>query len=174
MAHDDELREFLAARLDRLSATAYLLTGNHHDAEDLLQAALVKVTARWPRIHELRDPGHYVWRVLYNEHVSLWRRRRRRITAYAEEDLSAYASGRDEAAHVVRRLVIQQALARLTPKQRAVVVLRYFEDLTEEESARILGCTLGTIKSQTHRALAKLRQVAPELEHLWLDGAGVR
>lgn len=85
MDHDD-LREFLRSRLHRLSATAYLLTGDHHEAEDLLQNALVKVADKWHRIARTHDPYAYVWRLLYNEHISTWRRLTRRVATVATAD----------------------------------------------------------------------------------------
>jgi RNA polymerase sigma-70 factor (sigma-E family) len=155
--------EFVMARTGALSRTAYLLTGDHHLAEDLLQVALSRVASRWPEVRGGR-PEAYVRRVLVNEFLS-WRRRRR----YHEQPVAEPepASVRpDVASAVVRRMLIGQALARLSPRQRAVVVLRYFDDLTEADAAEVLGCAIGTVKSQTHNALARLRAVAPELAEL--------
>lgn len=172
-ADQQDLRDFLRSRLHRLSATAYLLTGDHHDAEDLLQNALVKVAAKWSRIARTDDPDAYVWKLLYNEHISGWRHRRRRLAAIPTASVPDRAATGDLATGMVRRMVVEQALARLTPKQRAVIVLRYFQDLPEAAAAEILGCSTGTIKSQTNYALRRLRELSPELELLMTD-EGVR
>ncbi len=156
----DGFDEFVAARSAALSRTAFLLTGDHHLAQDLLQVALSRVADRWRR---LRDgaPDAYARRIMVNELTS-WRRRRR----YHERPVEAVAEDpapEDWPSAVIRRVVIGRALARLTPKQRAVLVLRFYEDLSEAATAEALGCSLGTVKSQTHQALSRLRVVAPEL-----------
>ncbi|MEV0560868.1 SigE family RNA polymerase sigma factor [Dactylosporangium sp. NPDC050588] len=166
---DDEasFREFVSARIGRLSRVAYLLTGEHHAAEDLVQVTLIKVARHWRRVVQGGTPDAYVRRALYHEHVSSWRSRRGREVLAAdppERDI-----GRDESADAVRRIVLRDALARLAPGHRAVIVLRYFEDLSEAETADTLGCSVGSVKSQTHHALARLRVVAPELVELIED-----
>jgi RNA polymerase sigma-70 factor (sigma-E family) len=151
---------FVSARAASLSRTAYLLTGNHHSAEDLLQVALSRVAARWPQVRDGR-PEAYTRRVMINEFTS-WRRRRwygERPAEHIDERLTAP----DLAVSVVRRVVVARALARLTARQRAVLVLRFYEDLSEAEAAETLGCSVGTVKSQTHLALARIRAAAPEL-----------
>jgi RNA polymerase sigma-70 factor (sigma-E family) len=163
---DDEtgFREFVAARLPRMSGVAYLLTGDHHAAQDLVQTALVKLARHWRRVSGTGAPDAYVRRVIYNAHVSAWRRRRgAEVSTAAPPDR---AGPRDEAADTVRRLMLRQALARLTPRQRAVIVLRFYEDMSERDAAEALGCSVGTVKSQTHHALERLRVVAPELADL--------
>ncbi|UWZ49527.1 SigE family RNA polymerase sigma factor [Dactylosporangium matsuzakiense] len=166
---DDEagFREFVAARLGRLSRIAFLLTGDHHAAEDLVQVTLVKVARHWRRVTRAGAPDAYVRRALYHEHVSSWRARRRLEMTTA--DPPDRAGGRDESAEAVRRIVLRDALARLAPGQRAVIVLRYFEDLSEADTADALGCSVGSVKSQTHHALARLRAIAPELAELIED-----
>jgi RNA polymerase sigma-70 factor (sigma-E family) len=163
---DDEaaFREFVAARLARMSGVAYLLTGDHHAAQDLVQATLVKLARHWRRVSTVGTPDAYVRRMLYNEHVSAWRRRRRVELPTAAPPERADA--RDEAADAVRRLMLRQALSRLTPRQRAVIVLRFYEDMSEADTAEALGCSVGTVKSQTHHALDRLRVLAPELADL--------
>lgn len=156
--------EFVAARSAALGRTAYLLTGDHHRAEDLLQTALVKVARHWERIET--SPEAYARRVLYHENISWWRRRRfveRPLEGYA--DRAAAASGDPDL-----RLTLDQALTRLTVKQRTVLVLRFYEDLTEVQTAAALGIQPGTVKSVTRQALARLRVLAPELAEL--VGAG--
>jgi RNA polymerase sigma-70 factor (sigma-E family) len=143
--------EFVAARSTRLLRTAYLLTRDHALAEDLLQTALTKAWFAWSRIE--RDPEPYVRKILVNTFASWWRRRWNGEQAYAEppEPEPAGPGATDD------RHDLWTAMGRLPRRQRAVVVLRYVEDLTEAETARVLGVSLGTVKSQTSKALAKLR-----------------
>jgi len=161
----DGFREFVVARRSALSRTAYLLTGDHAVAEDLLQASLVRIAAHWHRIGG-GDPEAYLRRVMVNERTSRWRRRRYAVEVpTTTESLAALAtaSGPDTADAVIRRATLAAALAQLPPRQRAVIVLRFFEDLSEAQAADVLGCAIGTVKSQTHLALAKLRALAPTL-----------
>ncbi|QFR02458.1 SigE family RNA polymerase sigma factor [Streptomyces phaeolivaceus] len=162
-AGQESFREFVAGRSSALLRTAVLLSGgDRHAAEDLLQNALIKAAGRWQRIDE---PEAYVRRILYRQQVSRWRLKwRRRELTVAEPPESA--GDADGAAGVELRLVMRGALARLTARQRTVLVLRYFEDLPEGEVARILGCSVGTVRSTTHRSLARLRALAPELAAL--------
>ncbi len=153
-----DFSEFVAARSMTLLRVAHVLTGDQHRAEDLVQGALTKLAARWQRVD---DPDAYVRRVIYNDQVSVWRRRAR-----IREDPVAEAPDRPAAdgfAGAERRIDLRSALSRLGPRQRAVLVLRFFEDLPEAEVARLLGCSVGTVRSQAHRALARLRTLAPEL-----------
>jgi RNA polymerase sigma-70 factor (sigma-E family) len=143
---------FVAARGDALWRSAWLLTGDGHLAEDLVQTALAKSYAAWDRIG---DPGGfeaYVRRTLYTTYVSWWRRRWNGERPAAEVP-ETVAPGPDLA---VRRDLLT-ALADLPHGQRAVVVLRWFEDLSERETADVLGCSVGTVKSQASRAMAALR-----------------
>jgi RNA polymerase sigma-70 factor (sigma-E family) len=163
---DDEaaFREFVAARLGAMSRVAYLLAGDHHGAEDLVQSSLVKLAQHWKRVSAATSVDAYVRRVIYHEHISTWRRHRNaEIPVPEAPDVNA---GPDLADVAVRRLVLRQALARLTPRQRAVLVLRFFEDLSEAETAEVLRCSVGTVKSQTNYALGRLRALAPELADL--------
>jgi RNA polymerase sigma-70 factor (sigma-E family) len=159
----ESFREFVAGRSSALLKTAVLLSGgDRHAAEDLLQNALIKAAGRWQRIDE---PEAYVRQILYRQQVSRWRLKwRRRELTVAEPPENAGAA--DGVAGVELRLVMRGALARLTARQRSVLVLRYFEDLPEAEVARILGCSVGTVRSTTHRSLARLRELAPELAAL--------
>jgi RNA polymerase sigma-70 factor (sigma-E family) len=152
----EDFEAFVAARYDALLRTAYLLTGDHHDAEDLLQQTLVKAVAAWGRI--TGDPEPYVRTILVRQNVSRWRRRRWR--ELATETLPD-AEGPDEG--VEDRLELHRALGELAPRQRAVIVLRYYEDLTEAQTAETLGIAVGTVKSQTRDALQRLRDVLPGL-----------
>ncbi len=160
MTSDEEgFTEFVVARTSALSRTAYLLTGNHHDAEDLVQTALFKAAKQWRRIR--KEPEPYVRRILYTENISRWRARSRRPAEYPTDHLPEPSAG--EPPDPTARFTLQRALARLTPKQRTVLVLRYFEDLTEEQTAAAMGVRLGTVKSQTRHALLRLQQLSPEL-----------
>lgn len=160
MITDDEagFAEFVAARQVALSRTAYLLTGDHHLAQDLVQAALMEAAKHWRRIHT--SPEAYVRRAMYHQNISWWRRRRVAESALGGHDGAAPAVDSD------LRLTLDQALARLTPKQRTVLVLRYYEDLTEVETARALSLSTSTVKSTNRQALARLRTLAPELAEL--------
>jgi RNA polymerase sigma-70 factor (sigma-E family) len=152
---------YVRQRGQALFRIAYLLTGDHHHAQDLVQQALLRVVGRWRRLVADGDPDPYVRRVLYTEHVGRWRRSRRSVSetgpTFAEP---VVADATDE---VVTSVALRQALARLAPRQRAVIVLRYFEDLTEAQTADMLGIRVGTVKSQARDALARLRELAPEL-----------
>jgi RNA polymerase sigma-70 factor (sigma-E family) len=154
--------EYVRARTPALTRLAYLLTGNAHDAEDLVQTALALAAGRWRR---LDDPEAYLRRILYTQSVSRWRRMRAR----PPETLTAAMPERVVDTDLDTKLVLAAALRRLTAKQRAVLVLRFYEDHTEVEAARILGISPGTVKSQTRHALRRLRELAPEL----VDLAGV-
>jgi len=151
----DDFREYVAARSAALLRTAYLLTGNRQDAEDLLQTALAKSYLAWDRIEDKGAADAYVRRVLVNTQNSWWRRRR--VDEYPTDELPEPPSGRDATADHDLRGALWAALGRLPKRQRAAVVLRYYEDLTEAETAAVLGISLGTVKSTVSRALAKLR-----------------
>ncbi|MEV0181480.1 SigE family RNA polymerase sigma factor [Streptomyces sp. NPDC050625] len=163
----ERFREFVAGRSSALLRTAVLLTGgDRHAAEDLLQNALVKAAGRWQRIDE---PEAYVRQILYRQQISRWRLKwRRREVTVAEPPEAGHAPDASGAAEL--RLVLRAALSRLTARQRTVLVLRYFEDLPEADVARMLGCSVGTVRSTTHRSLARLRALAPELAALGPDG----
>lgn len=149
--------EFVRARRQALLRTAYLLTGQHADAEDLVQAALIKAVPHWRKIAD--NPEPYVRRILARESVSRWRRRRWREVS--SDALPETATGDPD---VAAREDLRRALASLAPRQRAVIVLRYFEDLSEAETADALDIAVGTVKSQTRDALRVLRQRLPELD----------
>jgi RNA polymerase sigma-70 factor (sigma-E family) len=160
MAEEAEFDTFVVARSSALMRTAYLLTQDHQLAEDLVQTALFKAALRWHRI--TGDPEPYVRRILYTESISWWRRRTRRVA----ESAPRYDEPSADAVDVDVQLSLERALQRLTPRQRAVLVLRYYEDLTEVEAARVLGVGPGTVKSMHRQALARLRAVAPDLGQL--------
>ena len=143
-----DFEAFVGARRGALLRTAYLLTGNHHDAEDLVQSALIKVVPKWGRIKDRPEP--YVRQVLARESVSRWRGRRWREVA---TDVLPEAPHHDN----TDRIELLEDLRRLSPRQRAVLVLRYFDDLTEAETAEALRISVGTVKSHARDALARLR-----------------
>ncbi len=159
---DDQAREdfrtYVAARSPALLRTAYLLTGNRADAEDLLQTALAKTYLAWDRIREREAVDGYVRRVMVNTQTSWWRRRK--VDEHPTGELPERGSGRDETADLDLHDALWTALATLPKRQRAMVVLRYYEDLSEAETARVLGVSVGTVKSTTSRALVKLRDTA--------------
>lgn len=146
------------ARQQALVRTAYLLTGDFQRAEDLVQEALVRAAIRWDVLRD-SNPDAWMRTVIYREHVSWWRRHRRESVVATVADGSLAPPG--EAG-----LMLTDALARLTRGQRAAVLLRYVEDLTAAQAADVLGVSVGTVKKQTSIALARLREVAPELEEL--------
>jgi len=154
---------FVAARQPALLRAAFLLTGDRGLAEDLVQEALTKLAFRWERVGA-SHPEAFVRTVLFRDSVSWHRRHRRERIGPAPERV-----GRDESETVLLRIPLLEALAQLTPGQRSVVVLRYYEDLTEAQAADVLGVSVGTVKSQTHAALRRLRAVAPELRGLMVE-----
>lgn len=154
-AHED-FRCFVVDRSPALLRTAYVLTGQRADAEDLLQTTLAKSLLAWDRV---RDPGArdaYVRRVMLNSYLSSWRRRRR-LEEVPTEVLPERSSGRDAGADLAVRDVLWTAVVALPRRQRAMVVLRYYEGLSEAETAQALGVCAGTVKSSTSRALRSLR-----------------
>jgi RNA polymerase sigma-70 factor (sigma-E family) len=152
MASDVEFEEFVLARSPALLRTAYLLVRDMQLAEDLLQTSLTKAWFAWKRVNG--DPEPYVRRILVTTSVSWWRQRWTHETPTAVIPERAMPVGSEWPKHGDE---VWDALGRLPRRQRAVVVLRYVEDRTEAETAELLGCSLGTVKSQCFKALAKLR-----------------
>jgi RNA polymerase sigma-70 factor (sigma-E family) len=153
VASSDTFAEFVTARSPRLQRTAYLLTHDWAHAEDLLQTALVRAWSAWGRIDG--DPEPYVRRILVNVYASWWRRRWRHVEQPTSRLPERGAT--DHVATVDERDEVWQALGRLPRRQRAVLVLRYFEDMTEAQIADVMGVSVGTVKSQAKKALEKLR-----------------
>jgi RNA polymerase sigma-70 factor (sigma-E family) len=155
LARDVEgYREYVAGRLDPMRRTAYLLCGNWHTADDLVSTALVKLLRHWRRVSTMDNPDAYVRRVL----LRTWLDERRRPWRREQVDVLAdHATARSDMDGVADRLTILALLAELPPRRRAVLVLRYFCDLSVEETAEELGCSTGTVKSQTARAIETLR-----------------
>lgn len=157
--HDFEA--FYRARTPALLRTAYLLTGDRHLAEDLVQDALARTHRAWRKLRDGGNPEAYARQVMYHLQVSRWRRKR--VPESLPGDLPERRDGRDQAGDAANRLALRQALLTLPTRQRAALVLRYFEDYSEAEAAELLGCRVGTLKSHTSRGLAALRKALPDL-----------
>jgi len=151
---DPEFREYVTTRGRALLRTAYLLTGNLADAEDLLQAALAKTYLAWDRIEDRGALDGYVRRAMVNTHISWWRRRR--VQEFPTDELPDRAVA-DPAGDSDLQEALRRAIDRLPLRMRTALVLRYYEDMTEAEVAERLGVSLGTVKSTVSRAVAKLR-----------------
>ncbi|WP_426508576.1 SigE family RNA polymerase sigma factor [Dactylosporangium sp. McL0621] len=172
VSREDEYAAFVRARSHALLRAAYLLTGDQHLGEDLVQEALARTHRAWDRLHETGNAEAYARRVMYHLQVSFWRRRR--VAENLPGDLPDRRDGnREDTGAIVLRMTVEQALRSLSPRLRAVVVLRYFEDHTEAEAADVLGVSVSTIKTQTARALEHLRRLVPELrEFRTAEGTG--
>ncbi|GAA5188118.1 SigE family RNA polymerase sigma factor [Rugosimonospora acidiphila] len=162
MTDRPEYDRFVAERSPRLLRVAYLMTRDWGAAEDLLQSALIKVWFAWSRVRG--DPEAYVRRIIVTTHISFRRRRSSGEIPWPDPD-----SGRgylpDPAAEHAERDAVWQVLGRLPARQRAILVLRYFEDLTEAQTAEVLGISVGTVKTHASRALAKLRDITELRAH---------
>lgn len=146
---------WVATRSAALTRFAYLVTGNRHEAEEALQSALTSACAKWSRVRRADDPEAYVRRMVVNAHVSWWRTFRRRETpvdAVPEDRQTA-----DPAVNAAESDRVWQLCATLAPRQRAAVVLRFYEDLSFAQISEILGCTESTARGHIHRALDALR-----------------
>jgi RNA polymerase sigma-70 factor (sigma-E family) len=156
-----EFTAFVTARSPSLLRTAYLLTGSDQAAEDLLQTALLSTLRHWRRIRDRESLEAFVRRVMVNERRSWFRRRAStEITVATIHDQPAP----DAHAQVDDAELLQRALLTLPQRQRATLVLRFFDDLSEAEVAHILGCSVGTVKSQTSKGLARLRGLLAEID----------
>jgi RNA polymerase sigma-70 factor (sigma-E family) len=150
---EEDYREFVSSRAAALHRTAYLLCGDWHLADDLVQETFVKTFRHWRRVQRADNPNAYVKRILVNEFNRRWQR---------YSGLPVHATGHPEIAvpdvsdEVVNRADLLRALLTLTARQRATVVLRYLEGMSERETAAVMRCSEGTVKSQTARALNKL------------------
>jgi RNA polymerase sigma-70 factor (sigma-E family) len=151
--HDDDFRDFVITWTPALFRTAFMLTGDRGHAEDLVQTALMKTSRRWTQISDREARYAYVRRVMVNTQTS-WFRRRRVVEHFVDVVPESEAQLDEFQATEGRTL---PALAQLPAGMRAVLVLRFYEDLSEAETARLLGCSVGTVKSQTSRGLDRLR-----------------
>jgi RNA polymerase sigma-70 factor (sigma-E family) len=162
-SRDEEFGEFMRNRASPLHQSAYLLCGDWHLAHDLVQDTLVKAYQHWSRVRQADSPEAYVRRILLNEARGRWRGRERTAA------VSRFPEGREPAApdatdEVARRVGLLQALHALPFRQRATVILRYLEGMSERETAAALGCSEGTVKSQSARALGTLRSYLDRTE----------
>jgi RNA polymerase sigma-70 factor (sigma-E family) len=166
---DDEFAEFVTRWSPALLRVAFLLTSDRGEAEDLLQTALLKTSRHWGRLSDREAAYAYVRRVLVTTHTS-WRRRRR-VHEVLIDTLPERAASVPTAIEAGRAL---QALEQLPPRMRAVVVLRCYEGLSEAETAEALGCSLGSVKSQASRGLARLRELLAQPDTTILAQEGAR
>jgi RNA polymerase sigma-70 factor (sigma-E family) len=150
----EEFREFVRDRAAPLQQSAYLLCGDWHIAHDLVQETLIKAYRHWPRVRRADSPDAYVRGILLNEVRDRWRRQEKALPA---AQFIAEPTVPDASDEVARRDRLRQALLELPLQQRMTVVLRYLEDRTQGETAELLGCSEGTVKSQSSRALTTLR-----------------
>lgn len=153
-AGEQEFRQYVLARRDMLLREAFLLVGDVHLAEDLVQSTLAKAYVAWRRVAACDVPDAYVRRILVNTNLSAHRRRRvgELLTGSVPE---AFTAGGDPGTG--DRMDVIRALQTLPKRQRTAVVLRYWADLPEAEAAAVMGCSVGTVRSQAHRGLARLR-----------------
>jgi RNA polymerase sigma-70 factor (sigma-E family) len=161
---DDGFDSFVVQRYDRLRHSAFLLTGDLATAEDVVQTALAKAWVAWGRIKT--NPDSYVYRIVVNTHISWWRRKWR--DELPSRDVPEHPDPHDFTTEVVRRQALLAAIGGLSRRQRVIVVLHYFEQLTLAQCAEVLGCSLGTVKTQLSRALKRLR-VDPEIQPAEVD-----
>ncbi|GII81556.1 DNA-directed RNA polymerase sigma-70 factor [Sphaerisporangium rufum] len=150
-----DFAEFAADRIDALFRYAYMLSGNPHDAADLVQEAMLRLRGSWSRVRRKDDPESYVKTTITRLHISVWRRRRREHLAWEVPERPQPVAESP--------LDLWDDLARLPKRQRAVLVLRYYQDLPDAEIAEILGISPATVRSQAHRALGKLRDTVTPL-----------
>jgi len=167
--HDEDFAAYMTARQPGLLRTAYLLTGDRHTAEDLVQTAFAKLYLSWDRVQRRELVDGYVRRILVNEHTSLWRRPFKRREVVSETIPETGSLDRPDTGESAALWAFVQTLPR---KQRAVIVLRYYEDLSEAETAEVLGISVGTVKSQASRALAAMRSRVHDHPGLSRDAAG--
>jgi RNA polymerase sigma-70 factor (sigma-E family) len=153
--HAEELERFLAERGEPLLRTAVLLAGSREAGEDLLQGALERMLRHWRRIEG--DPEGYLRRTLHNLATDGWRRQLTRHKLLLRLGPQAARTAADDTAGVDTRDAVVRLLAELPPRQRSVLVLRYFEQLSEAETAQVLGCSAGTVKSTAFKGLARMR-----------------
>ena len=162
---EQEFRAFVASTQKTLLRVALGLTLDRGHAEDLVQTAYLRTYARWARLRD-EDPAAYARRIVVNEHTDRWRRQKgRESLTETPPEVASYDANHDDPSAVAERDAVLRALAELPVRERKVVVLRYLADLSEADTAALLDLPLGTVKSVTHRAVAKLRASA----HLQID-----
>ena len=161
-SHDDDFASFVSTRSGPLLRLAVGLAGSRPAGEDLLQSALTRAYLSWSKVRDAADADAYVRRIVVNSHVSLLRRRRVREELQSEV---ADVVGTAPSYGIDDRDALWPALARLGRKQRAIVPLRYYEDLADDEIAELVGCSPATVRSQAMRALATLKDLPELSEH---------
>ncbi len=163
-----EFDAFAAAHADGLIRSAFLMVGDRGEAEDVAQDCLLALARRWPRVRAMQHPGAYARRVMFNLILDGRSGRSRRLLELGDGDAADGRPAEDDGPRSEERVDLIRALAGLPPRQRAILVLRYFADLSEEEIAATLGCAPGTVKSGAARALDRLREAVGESH----DGSG--
>ncbi|WP_232680753.1 SigE family RNA polymerase sigma factor [Nocardioides sp. R-C-SC26] len=160
---DADFTDYLTARQPALLRTAYLLTGDRHQAEDILQTSLAKLYLAWDKVADRNATDAYVRRIMVNEINSLWRRpwKRREHSTDVIPEGEPHPDAHVDASRRERDGALWEIVQSLPPKARAVVVLRYYEQMSEAETADALGISVGTVKSQCSRAIAALRDRVP-------------
>ncbi|MGW1888838.1 SigE family RNA polymerase sigma factor [Streptomyces sp. NPDC002004] len=157
---DDEFRAFVVSRWSQLLRTAFLLTGEQHAAEDLVQSSLERVYVSWRKVSAAGDPDAYVRRIVINAHA---RRHRRKLKEFLwAQDAPPMPEGPERGDRIAQaddRAALLRALAQLPARQREAVVLRYWEDLSERQTAEAMGCSVGAVKSSAAKGIAKLRAI---------------
>ncbi|MEV6111648.1 SigE family RNA polymerase sigma factor [Streptomyces sp. NPDC052109] len=160
-ARNEEFQGFMIGRWPRLMRTAFLLTGEQHAAEDLVQSTLERVYVSWRKVGAADDPEAYVRRVMINLHARKHRRKLKEFLAPKDDSglVHEVPDTGDRIAQADDRGALLEALAELPVRQREAVVLRYWEDLTETQAAEAMGCSVGTVKSNAAKGIAKLRAI---------------
>ncbi|NEB80870.1 SigE family RNA polymerase sigma factor [Streptomyces sp. SID14478] len=158
-AADVDFQSFVVGRWARLMRTAFLLTGDQHAAEDLVQSSLERVYTAWRRVASAQDPDAYVRRIMVNMHARRHRGRFKELVSRRDDTSLDVPERGDRMAQALDRGDLMAALVQLPPRQREAVVLRYWEDLSESQVAQAMGCSVGTVKSNAAKGIAKLRAV---------------
>ncbi|MGW7421961.1 SigE family RNA polymerase sigma factor [Streptomyces sp. NPDC054813] len=173
-ARNEEFQSFMTGRWPRLMRTAFLLTGEQHAAEDLVQSTLEQVFVAWRKVGSADDPEAYVRRVMINAHARRHRRKLKEFLAPRDDSglVREVPDTGDRIAQADDRSALLKALAQLPPRQREAVVLRYWEDLTETQAAEAMGCSVGTVKSNAAKGIAKLRAIPGLAEMVTQGGRG--
>ncbi|MEU2620875.1 SigE family RNA polymerase sigma factor [Streptomyces sp. NPDC007157] len=173
-ARNEEFQSFMTGRWPRLMRTAFLLTGEQHAAEDLVQSTLEQVFVAWRKVGSADDPEAYVRRVMINAHARRHRRKLKEFLAPRDDSglVREVPDTGDRIAQADDPSALLKALAQLPPRQREAVVLRYWEDLTETQAAEAMGCSVGTVKSNAAKGIAKLRAIPGLVEMVTQGGRG--
>ncbi|GHD98219.1 SigE family RNA polymerase sigma factor [Streptomyces alanosinicus] len=169
---NEEFQSFMIGRWPRLMRTAFLLTGEQHAAEDLVQSTLERVYVSWRKVGAADDPEAYVRRVMINLHARKHRKRLKEFLAPKDDSglVHEVPEAGDRIAQADDRGALLKALAQLPVRQREAVVLRYWEDLTETQAAEAMGCSVGTVKSNAAKGIAKLRAIPALAETVTYGG----